>query len=112
MDMQAGLRHTRRIGQAQIPRRDQRLGQPDFKLTWPPFPVHRQRFFGGDARRARILNRRFFRVIHPSHHSSNQPHHAVLLPAPRGPSFAGAAIHALRLAGHSRDRAMSPVKSR
>ena len=64
MDLQARLRHAGRIGQAQIPRRDQGLGQADFKLPRPPFPVHRQRFFGSDARSARILNRRFFCVIH------------------------------------------------
>ena len=111
MDMEARLRDTWRIGQAQIPRRDQRLGQAYFKLAGPAFPVHCQRFFGGDARRARILNRRFFRVIHPSHHSSYGPHHAGLCHAPRGPRFAGAAKRPLTPAGHSRDRAMIPVKS-
>ena len=95
VDMQAGFCHAGRIGQAQIPRRDQGLGQADFKLPGPPFPVHCQRFFGGDARRARIFNRRFLCVIHYSHHSSNQTHHAFLCHDPRAPGFAGAAIPAL-----------------
>jgi hypothetical protein len=69
VDVQAGFRHAGAVGQREIARGGQRLGEADLELAGPAFPMHRQRFLAGDARGAGVadaLREGLARVVHRS----------------------------------------------
>ncbi len=69
VDVQAGLGDARGIGQRQVARGDQRLGQADLQLAGAPLGMHGQRFLRRDPGRACVpdnLARRLARVVHRS----------------------------------------------